>query len=429
MTLNKKISLLLKKRQSKGLEVVAFHAACLLLMLFGIIMLVYELNYITHWLFSLALLMQALSYALLAWQIKKTNHMKKGRQRLFILSLVAINLSWLWGGFQQMDISLFYATALLGNMLVNSQRKIVGQLFIFILNFIVFRLLWWWAVGTAYATSIQQNIWADAAFGIFFALAAFGLAFILKYRIQQQKAEGKDFQGQLVSQKQVLTNTGQQLGILSLAAAHNLKSPVLGMRMLLKMFDKVDDAEREKIKKQMEDAIDDFSDIVDDFSGILADFQQLKDPRQRLNLEMELQTVIEDLKPQINATGAKISYDFSRLRRISYSQAFLRSLFHELIANALKFHKEGQIPEIKLSASRTRAGNTIRVSDNGIGINLQEDREQIFKLYGKLTDVNNNNSRGVGLYKIKNQVELSGGSLSIRSKPGEGTTFEILLNG
>lgn len=426
MAVKRNLSLLLKKRQKKGLELVQFHGVCLLLAINAAIFTILELVNITHWLFALGLFFLSLSFLLLAGQIKKTDHLRKGRTRLLVVSLLGVVFVWYWAAGQALDPNLFYALALTGNLLVSSQRSILRNLLLFAFTFGAFRLIWWWISGQAYGSQSGQLPGHEITLGLFFTLAAFALLFISRFRVQQQKAESKELQAKLVKQKQMLHNTGNRLEALSASVAHNLRSPLMGLRMLNSMADKVDAKEQKEISQQSKVAIQHMYDMVEDLALVIGDYRQLKEPFQRLNLEMELKQVLEDLGPLINSHNAKISYDFARLKRISFPQNFLRYILAELITNAIKHHESSNQLAIGISTRRNHGGGLISVSDNGPGIDLNEYGEQVVKLYGKL-DPKNKDKRGLGLYRIKSQVELSGGLFSIKSKLGEGTAVEIGL--
>ena len=68
----------------------------------------------------------------------------------------------------------------------------------------------------------------------------------------------------------------------------------------------------------------------------------------------------------------------------------------------------------------------LEVKDNGLGINLDRYGHQIFKL--QKTFHKHPESRGIGLFMIKNQIEAMGGEISIKSKENIGTTFFINFN-
>lgn len=69
---------------------------------------------------------------------------------------------------------------------------------------------------------------------------------------------------------------------------------------------------------------------------------------------------------------------------------------------------------------------TLSVRDNGFGIDLEKFANKIFKLsqvFHKNTD-----SKGVGLYLTKTQIESLGGHITVDSRINEGTTFSVVFN-
>ena len=63
--------------------------------------------------------------------------------------------------------------------------------------------------------------------------------------------------------------------------------------------------------------------------------------------------------------------------------------------------------------------------DNGLGIDLKKDGDKLFGMYKTFHE--HNDSRGVGLFITKNQVESMDGKIQVESKVNRGTTFKILL--
>jgi signal transduction histidine kinase len=61
--------------------------------------------------------------------------------------------------------------------------------------------------------------------------------------------------------------------------------------------------------------------------------------------------------------------------------------------------------------------------DNGIGIDLERNRDKVFGLYQRFHDYPD--SKGMGLYLVKSQVEAMGGTISIESEVDKGTTFTL----
>jgi PAS domain S-box-containing protein len=122
---------------------------------------------------------------------------------------------------------------------------------------------------------------------------------------------------------------------------------------------------------------------------------------------------------------------------VNSDEARLRQILTNLIGNALKFTDRGRInvhvscmrgEPVGLSDSRRSLRLFFAVSDTGVGI----PAEKIGKLFKPFSQVDSSSERrrsgtGLGLIISKRLCELMGGSISVDSKPGEGTTFRFSL--
>jgi signal transduction histidine kinase len=106
-------------------------------------------------------------------------------------------------------------------------------------------------------------------------------------------------------------------------------------------------------------------------------------------------------------------------------KAYLDSILLNLITNAIKYRKKEHAPVIHISAKAEGENIVLRVIDNGSGIDLKKHGHQLFGMFK--TFHGNREARGIGLFLIKNQIEAMGGSITVQSAPGEGTSFSIEL--
>ena len=109
----------------------------------------------------------------------------------------------------------------------------------------------------------------------------------------------------------------------------------------------------------------------------------------------------------------------------------LSQILNNLIGNAVKFTHEGEVT-MTISLRSQRKNNVtldITVKDTGIGI----PEESIGSIFNSFTQASNDTTRkfggtGLGLTIVKNLVELQGGSISVKSQIGEGTSFYFHLS-
>ena len=106
--------------------------------------------------------------------------------------------------------------------------------------------------------------------------------------------------------------------------------------------------------------------------------------------------------------------------------AYLESIMHNLISNALRYCHAERNPRISIKGFQENNTYILEISDNGIGIDLDKNGDKIFGLYNTFS--NSTNSRGIGLFITKNQVEAMGGRIKVKSEIGKGSTFKIYIN-
>jgi signal transduction histidine kinase len=127
----------------------------------------------------------------------------------------------------------------------------------------------------------------------------------------------------------------------------------------------------------------------------------------------------------IGAPEVSLRLEFET-EHVNWFPARLRHILDSLISNALKFRDPDKVEAwVRIGVRQTPQGYEFQVSDNGIGLPSGEN-QQIFELFYRAAPVREA-GLGVGLPVVKLLVEQSGGSLTIDSGEGQGTTVVALL--
>jgi signal transduction histidine kinase len=100
----------------------------------------------------------------------------------------------------------------------------------------------------------------------------------------------------------------------------------------------------------------------------------------------------------------------------------LREVLQNLLSNACRYSDSDS--SVTVRATRSDGGVRIDVSDTGMGIPA-EDHERIFERFVRLSD--RGEGTGLGLYMSRAIVEAHGGTLTVESTPGQGSTFTVTL--
>jgi signal transduction histidine kinase len=97
-----------------------------------------------------------------------------------------------------------------------------------------------------------------------------------------------------------------------------------------------------------------------------------------------------------------------------------------LVENAIKYSPPGK--DVMVGLTELTSGLRIDVIDNGYGMEEGELRKIFVKFYrGKTAIDNGSRGSGLGLAFVKEAVESQGGTISVRSVPGEGSTFSLVF--
>lgn len=142
-----------------------------------------------------------------------------------------------------------------------------------------------------------------------------------------------------------------------------------------------------------------------------------------LDLHQLILQVIESSNPQIENRGALVSTQFKAEKFIVLAdKVHLSNIIYNLLDNAMKYTETK--PVITIATHSNHLGCFITVSDNGIGIS-RENQKRIFEnLYRVPTgNIHNVKGFGLGLSYVKALIEKHGGSISVESSPGAGSSF------
>lgn len=159
----------------------------------------------------------------------------------------------------------------------------------------------------------------------------------------------------------------------------------------------------------------------------ILDKGQLKLKIQSIDIHNLIEQTITNIKLQVENKEGEISTDLrSKNPVINGDRIHITNIVFNLIDNALKY--SGDHPEIKISADSDSDGVFISVSDNGIGI-TKENQKRIFDTMYRVPTGNIHNVKGfgLGLSYVKAVVEKHGGSISVDSELGKGSTFTVYL--
>lgn len=223
-----------------------------------------------------------------------------------------------------------------------------------------------------------------------------------------------------------LINRNQELNQFVYIISHNLRTPLANLIGLMNILetDQLDDYNK-GILDLFKCATDRLSETIFDLTHILS----LKDNQgvkiTRINVQKVFEKVCLSFTEQIEQMGISLITNFSS-HHIQFNKSYLESILMNLLSNAIKYRNLNRILEIRVALFKDENKNSILTfTDNGIGIDMESNKDEVFGLHQRFHSHVNGN--GVGLFITKSQITSLGGSIEVSSKVNEGTTFSITL--
>jgi PAS domain S-box-containing protein len=239
----------------------------------------------------------------------------------------------------------------------------------------------------------------------------------------------KDAEKHLAQKVEELNRSNEELGQFANIASHDLQEP---LRMVANYTQLLARRYKGKLDSDADEfiafAVDGASRMQRLIQGLLTYSRVGTKESDLLDTSSEeaLQQALINLRGAIEDSGALITHD--PLPTVLADEMQLVQLFQNLVGNALKYQNPG-VPRVHISAARNGEKKWVfSVQDNGLGIDPQYF-ERIFGMFQRLHKREEFAGTGIGLAICKKIVERHGGSISVESQPGLGSTFRFALAG
>lgn len=224
-----------------------------------------------------------------------------------------------------------------------------------------------------------------------------------------------------------LERTNEDLRSFSHLVAHDLKEP---LRTISAFTEVLDTDHRGNLDDQAQFYLDRIArcsthlqSLIDDLTH-LSEVQNVTPAPDRVALRMVVTEVLALLHARIESSHAEVVV--RPLPVVRGDSRRLVLLFQNLISNGIKFNDK-PTPRVEVDATSGPDGfTTIRVKDNGIGMPV-EGRGRIFEAFERMHSRSEFDGTGLGLAIARRVVETHGGTISVDSQPGDGSTFQFTL--
>lgn len=273
----------------------------------------------------------------------------------------------------------------------------------------------WNTTGATMVFTVKPFFYQTA----WFYILGIGLSIIILYAIYKWRVYSVE------KRNAELHKLNSELDRFVYSTSHDLRAPlasILGLINLSRLEEKNKDYYLTLIEKSVHKLDEFISEIIDYSRNARLSVEPVE-----IDFQPMITSILEDLEYLEENVTLKKNISITSTGAFLSDKTRIRIILSNLISNAIKYHNIRQPqPYINITITTSPHQATIVVTDNGIGI--QDDQlENIFKMFHRGSE--QSKGSGLGLYIVKETVNKLGGNIVVKSKLGEGTTFEVQLPG
>jgi PAS domain S-box-containing protein len=224
-----------------------------------------------------------------------------------------------------------------------------------------------------------------------------------------------------------LTQNNKDLKQFSYITSHNLRAPLSNLTGLLNLIEEIpiEDSELKEIINGFSKSTHLLNETINDLVKVIIIKDNPSIQKEKLLIKDVFENVFNQLSFLISANKPILKIDLEVETIFDINKSYLESIFLNLLTNAINYREPSR--QLRISIATKVEDNKLFMTfkDNGIGIDLEKNNDKIFGLYQRFH--NYPESKGLGLYLVKSQVESMGGTISVDSNVGKGTTFTIVF--
>jgi len=216
-------------------------------------------------------------------------------------------------------------------------------------------------------------------------------------------------------------------------ASHQLRTPATNVKQYLGLLlegylGKLTPKQRDAIK--VADRSNEMEiNIINDLLGVAKlDLNKIHLNKEPINLYSMAKEVIDAHSQSLREQRQVVRFDkaSNKKTKVYADRIYLKSVFQNLLDNASKYSPKDTKILIKITERPHKA--ILSIQDEGVGMKKRE-MDKLFKKFSRIPSeyTNNTEGSGLGLYWVKQIVELHGGSIKVKSSPKRGSIFSVEL--
>ncbi len=226
---------------------------------------------------------------------------------------------------------------------------------------------------------------------------------------------------------EILSEQNKRLTNFAHIVSHNLRSHAGNFKMLLDIIETENDPEViQESMIHLRTNSNELTETIDNLKDLVEIQSNLKPTKEPLNLSQYLKKVLNLLSEEFTKHEVEIDKQIPAEAIVNFNPAYLESILLNFTTNAIKYSHPDRKPRIEYIFHEENSIKYLTIKDNGMGIDMQRHGESLFGMYK--TFHKHPNSRGIGLFISKNQIEAMGCKVEVESEVGVGSSFKIIFN-
>jgi two-component system CheB/CheR fusion protein len=236
----------------------------------------------------------------------------------------------------------------------------------------------------------------------------------------------KNAERKLLDKNKILSEIYDRMDNFVHAIAHDLRTPMVNLKMLADLFKNTQkEEERHEFVEMIGNSVKKLDTTLNGLVKIIEVANEDEISYGKLAFTEVFNVIAAEFKTSIQEHNVELDTYFQECPTITYADVYLNSILQNLISNAIKYRHPRRKPHIILKTSCTENFVVLTIADNGQGFDLEAVQNSLFKPFKRFHP--EASGMGVGLYIIKYMVERNGGKIEVESQINEGTKFILYL--
>jgi signal transduction histidine kinase len=247
--------------------------------------------------------------------------------------------------------------------------------------------------------------------------------------VLENEARIQQLNRDLQTKVQELASTNQDLEAFTYSVAHDLRTPLRHIHGFVSLM--VEDygaqlaGEARTYLEHISRGTANMGRLIDDLLNLSRVGRQQVVPQA-----VGLGKLVAEVRDQVaqEADGRAVRFRIGELPFVECDAGLMRQVFHNLLANALKFTRPRSEALIEVGVEQRRGTTVLFVRDNGVGFNMKY-ADKLFGVFQRLHRQEDFEGTGVGLATVQRIVRKHGGDIWAEARLDRGATFYFTLSG